>query len=42
MAESATLISGTAVVLVACFIIGLYLWLNDRLWKYVVQHVLLR
>ncbi len=35
-------ISGTAVVLVACIIVGFYLWLNDELWKYVVQHVLLR
>ena len=36
------LVSGTAVVLVACIIVGFYLWLNDELWKYVVQHVLLR
>ena len=35
-------ISGTAVVLVACVIVGTYLWLNDQLWKYVVQHLLLR
>jgi preprotein translocase SecE subunit len=35
-------ISGTAVVVIACTIVGLYLWLNDELWKYVVQHVLLR
>jgi preprotein translocase SecE subunit len=35
-------LSGTAVVLVACVIVGLFLWLNDELWKYVVQHVLLR
>jgi preprotein translocase subunit SecE len=35
-------ISGTAVVLVACVIVGAYLWLNDQLWKYVVQHLLLR
>jgi preprotein translocase subunit SecE len=35
-------ISGTAVVLIACVIVGAYLWLNDQLWKYVVQHVLLR
>jgi preprotein translocase SecE subunit len=34
--------SGTAVVMVACLIVGFYLWLNDQLWKYVVQHVLLR
>ena len=30
-------VSGTAVVLVACVIVGTYLWLNDQLWKYVVQ-----
>jgi preprotein translocase subunit SecE len=36
------LISGTAVVLVACFIVGIYLYGNDRLWEYVVKHVFLR
>jgi preprotein translocase SecE subunit len=36
------LISGTAVVLVACFITGIYLYANDRLWQWVVQHLLLR
>ncbi|MGH3026603.1 MAG: preprotein translocase subunit SecE, partial [Gaiellaceae bacterium] len=35
-------VSGTAVVLVACVIVGAYLWANDEVWKYVVQHVLLR
>jgi preprotein translocase SecE subunit len=35
-------VSGTAVVLIACAIVGVYLWLNDEVWKYVVQHVLLR
>jgi preprotein translocase SecE subunit len=35
-------ISGTAVVVIACVIVGTYLWLNDELWKYVVKHVLLR
>ena len=35
-------ISGTAVVIIACVIVGTYLWLNDEVWKYVVQHVLLR
>ena len=34
-------ISGTAVVLIACVIVGAYLYLNDTVWKYVVQHVLL-
>ena len=36
------LISGTAVVLVACLITGVYLYANDRLWEYVVKHLLLR
>jgi preprotein translocase SecE subunit len=35
-------ISGTAVVVIACVIVGTYLWLNDEVWKYVVRHVLLR
>jgi preprotein translocase SecE subunit len=35
-------VSGTAVVLVACVIVGIYLWANDQLWKYVVQHILIR
>jgi preprotein translocase subunit SecE len=35
-------VSGTAVVLVACVLVGTYLWLNDELWRYVVKHVLLR
>ncbi len=35
-------VSGTAVVIIACLIVGFYLWLNDEAWKYVVQHVLLR
>jgi preprotein translocase SecE subunit len=35
-------ISGTAVVIIACIIVGAFLWLNDELWKYVVQRVLLR
>jgi preprotein translocase SecE subunit len=35
-------VSGTAVVLIACVIVGAYLWLNDEVWKYVVKHVLLR
>jgi preprotein translocase subunit SecE len=35
-------ISGTAVVLIACVIVGAYLWVNDELWRYVVRHVLLR
>jgi preprotein translocase SecE subunit len=35
-------ISGTAVVIIACLIVGAYLWLNDEVWKHVVQHLLLR
>ena len=35
-------ISGTAVVIMACLIVGVYLYGNDQLWSYVVKHVLLR
>ncbi|HEU5477378.1 MAG TPA: preprotein translocase subunit SecE [Gaiellaceae bacterium] len=35
-------ISGTAVVIIACLIVGAYLYANDELWQYVVKHVLLR
>ncbi|HLX31136.1 MAG TPA: preprotein translocase subunit SecE [Gaiellaceae bacterium] len=35
-------VSGTAVVLVACLIVGAYLYANDQVWKYVVHHLLLR
>ena len=35
-------VSGTAVVLIACLIVGAFLWANDELWRYVVQHLLLR
>jgi preprotein translocase subunit SecE len=35
-------ISGTAVVLIACLIVGVYLYANDQLWSYLVKHVLLR
>jgi preprotein translocase SecE subunit len=40
--DQRAVISGTSVVLIACVIVGTFLWLNDELWKYVVQHVLLR
>jgi preprotein translocase SecE subunit len=36
------LVSGTAVVLIACLITGFYLYLNDQVWQYVVKHLLLR
>jgi preprotein translocase subunit SecE len=35
-------ISGTAVVIIACLIVGTFLWLNDEVWKRVVEHLLLR
>jgi preprotein translocase subunit SecE len=35
-------IQGTVVVLIACAIVGLYLWVNDEIWKQVVQKVFLR
>ena len=35
-------ISGTAVVSIACLIVGTFLWLNDEVWRRVVQHLLLR
>jgi preprotein translocase subunit SecE len=35
-------ISGTAVVLIASLIVGIYLYGNDQLWSYVVKHILLR
>ena len=36
------LIQGTVVVIVACIIVGAYLYLNDEIWKNVVQKVLLK
>ena len=39
--DQKAVISGTVVVIVACVIVGTYLWLNDRLWSYVVKHILL-
>ena len=29
-------VQGTVVVLVACIIVGAYLWINDQIWKEVV------
>jgi len=40
--DQKAVISGTIVVLVACIIVGTWLYANDRVWQYVVQHVLLR
>jgi preprotein translocase SecE subunit len=36
------LVSGTAVVIVACLITGTYLYLNDQVWQFVVEHLFLR
>jgi preprotein translocase SecE subunit len=40
--DQKAVISGTVVVLVACVIVGAWLYANDRVWQYVVKHVLLR
>jgi len=34
-------IQGTVVVLIACIVVGAYLYVNDQVWKEVVQRVLL-
>ena len=34
-------VQGAVVVIVACAIVGLYLWLNDQVWKQVVEKILL-
>jgi preprotein translocase subunit SecE len=36
------LIQGVVVVLVACIIVGFYLYANDLVWKRVVHHLFLR
>ena len=36
------LIQGTVVVLIACLIVGVYLFLADEIFRRFVQHVLLR
>ena len=33
-------VQGTVVVLVACIIVGTYLWVNDQIWKEVVPKLL--
>ena len=35
------MIQGTAVVLIACLVVGFYLYVNDAIWKQVVSKVLL-
>jgi preprotein translocase subunit SecE len=37
----AQLIQGTTVVLIACFIVGLYLWIADLIFKPLVEKVFL-
>ena len=36
------LMTGTAVVIIACVIVGTYLWVNDLVWKHVLKGALLR
>jgi preprotein translocase subunit SecE len=33
-------IQGTVVVLIACLVVGSYLYLNDEVWKHVVPKIL--
>jgi preprotein translocase SecE subunit len=33
-------IQATVVVLIACFVVGVYLYANDLLWKHVVHRIL--
>jgi preprotein translocase SecE subunit len=33
-------VTGTAVVVIACAIVGSYLWINDLVWQRVVQWIL--
>ena len=33
-------IQATVVVLIACIVVGVYLYANDILWKHVVQRIL--
>jgi preprotein translocase subunit SecE len=35
-------ITGTTVVLIACAVVGSYLYLNDIIWKHVVQNFLVK
>jgi len=34
-------IQGTIVVLIACLVVGVYLYINDQVWKQVVSKLLL-
>ncbi len=33
-------VQGTVVVLVACLVVGTYLYLNDQVWKHIVPRIL--
>jgi preprotein translocase subunit SecE len=33
-------VQGTVVVLIACLVVGMYLYLNDEIWKHVVPKIL--
>jgi preprotein translocase SecE subunit len=35
-------VQGTIVVIIACLVVGTFLYLNDKVWSEVVQKVLLR
>ncbi|MGH3004211.1 MAG: preprotein translocase subunit SecE [Gaiellaceae bacterium] len=37
----AQVIQGTVVVLIACLVVGVYLYVNDIVWKHVVSRVFL-
>jgi len=37
----AQVIQGTVVVLIACFVVGTFLYVNDFVWKHVVSKVFL-
>ena len=39
--NQAQVIQGTAVVLIACLIVGVFLYANDLVWKRVIQNVFL-
>ena len=34
-------VQGTVVVLIACLVVGIYLYLNDKIWQQVVSKVFL-
>jgi preprotein translocase SecE subunit len=38
----AQVVAGTTVVLMACIIVGVFLYGNDQLWKFVVEKIVIR